>query len=343
MKKRTRRLLATAATWAALVALLIVVPTLAGLAVNRWRALDGRLAGATVAAPAPVQSPSAVEHGYYPYKACASAAFGGCHTSLASAGPVVSQRAWMSEKGAGKGEWKSRGVHSDASLGRCFDCHNPGPNDGTCVFCHSELGPRWQDGTEGVLRPHEWAERLAYPSGADPTKPGVNCGEGCHAWVDGEVSQAGFTNASGDPEQTTYRGTIRAGELLAGSKTAHRGIFQEKGCAGCHDPKVHGAIKSCIACHDFKIFADPAVNATSKHLTHIPLRTAEQPLADPENFQKRVLVCNYCHGSTSLQNASCWNCHLSGHDPQTPYWEPLRLPQLGTRTAGRGLAPSRGP
>lgn len=262
------------------------------------------------------------------YEACTE----NCHKDIAPPPTAVEgERDWMQRAGTGKGRWARRGVHSEADRGRCFDCHKP-DTDGkpVCVFCHWDkqayygecrfCHPVHGDDEPVVRRPHVWIEKFAYPPGADPTVPDVNCGQGCHAWVDGSVVSRGFTNASLDPEQTTYRGTIRPGELLAQGQTAHSASFADKGCAACHDPVEHGVVKDCVECHNYKIFT-PDPERPTLHLTHIPFIQAEQPLADPENFDQRTLSCNYCHGAP-MSNASCWNCHLSGHDPVTPYWEP---------------------
>ncbi|MBI4728854.1 MAG: hypothetical protein HY775_05050 [Acidobacteria bacterium] len=216
-----------------------------------------------------------------------------CHDAdkLAPQVAVESQRDWMKREGEGKGVWVERGKHSRADLTRCQWCHQP----------------------------HD-AAATTFPPGVKPTDK--NCAPSCHVWVQGSVVSRGFTNSSKDPEQTTYRGTIEPGKLLAGSEEAHATdaeMYPGKGCAGrCHDGQ-HGTITLCIQCHNYKDFTNPQ----NLHDTHATLVGAEGPVADPENNPPggSNTSCRYCHGSPPLSNASCWNCHLSAHNPIVPYWK----------------------
>jgi hypothetical protein len=144
------------------------------------------------------------------------------------------------------------------------------------------------------------------------------------------VVSRGLTNASGDPEQTTYRGTIKPGQMLAASAKKHTTeVYAAHGCAGLCHKGPHGTVTPCVSCHSFKW-----EDAGNLHSTHIPFVTGEQSQADPGNYEagNAETACKYCHkpgggsggeatGGSSLSKASCWNCHLSGHDPNTPYWE----------------------
>lgn len=214
-----------------------------------------------------------------------------CHAAakLAPGVGVVSQRDWLSREGEGLGKWRERGAHSPPDLFRCFWCHD----------VHDAAVPR-------------------YPPGVDPSSQ--NCAPTCHSWVDGRVVSRGFTNASGDPEQTTYRGTIRPQELLASGSTKHTTeVYARYGCAGLCHRGPHGSITPCTSCHSFK-------GTENLHGTHVPFIRAEQPAADPANHDPSdpETGCKYCHPTAragAVYRPSCWNCHLSGHNPITPYWE----------------------
>ena len=163
----------------------------------------------------------------------------------------------------------------------------------------------------------------------------------CHKdWQDGEVSEPGFGDAS-------YAGTISPAALLSSPSNAHAQVYASTGCAGlCHggpEPvpagmiencewgtgeecqgtpwALHGTITNCKSCHDFDVLGvtDGNPDHARLHLLHISRLTLERPLADTAGFQAQPssLVCDYCHSS----KASCWNCHLSGHNPITQYWQ----------------------
>lgn len=175
-----------------------------------------------------------------------------------------------------------------------------------------------------------------------------NCAVSCHLWVKtgAEVTEEdGFTNASGIKSLSQYNGPISPAELLEdGAKVTnilgnkHSSIYHGEesgksgGCAGfCHggSSKPHGTIVNCASssCHTFE----------NLHGVHIPVVTALQPISDPAslaNENQRQVVCQYCHdvppiiGSyttsefpkNSVYKGSCWNCHLSGHEPVIPYF-----------------------
>lgn len=226
-----------------------------------------------------------------------------CHkaSDLVANQTPAAARAWISQVGEGKGNWKKRGKHSAADLTRCTWCH----------VVHDAGTPR-------------------YPPGVKATDK--NCAASCHQAVNGSVVQRGFTNASGDPEKTTYRGTIRPGELLGNGTTAHSTQnYATKGCAGqCHQGP-HGAITVCVQCHSYAWTEADTNDPKNQNLhgTHASFVGAEQSQADPGDFEagNNNGACIYCHsGKTTgpgknVYRASCWNCHLSAHNPITPYWE----------------------
>lgn len=204
-------------------------------------------------------------------------------------------RDWLKVSGSGPATWAPRQKHS--------------PTDTNCTNCH------------GI---HDASVRK-FPAGTD-TKSS-NCAPACHSRLDTNVVSAGFTNASGNPEQTTYRGTIDPRTLISGSSTKHKTVvLAQNGCASkCHNGP-HGTVTMCVSCHSYK-YSD----SSNLHSTHIPFVSAEQQQTDPENFEagSSSSACKYCHkggdkgvpAGNTVYKPGCWNCHLSGHNPITPYWE----------------------
>ena len=227
--------------------------------------------------------------------------------------PVESQRQWLLANGEALGEWTERGIHA------VNDTDNPLPATMSCYQCHAQTCDNCHLNDFQVHA--SGPEPPIFPEGASG-QVDKDCAQGCHAWVKaGEtITSEGFTNASGDPQQTTYVGPISPAELLEAAKTdkpLHAEIFATYGCEGfCHGgPQApHGTITLCKSCHSFQFSNAEEVNL---HSTHVSFVEAEQPLADPAGAEAGSPACNYCHSS----GASCWNCHLSGHDPVTRYWE----------------------
>lgn len=148
-----------------------------------------------------------------------------------------------------------------------------------------------------------------------------------------KVTSKGFTNAQGIT--ATFTGSLYPYALLTDPKntTKHAEIFRTQGCGGCHSQnaaKTRGwsQLRGCASCHNFSFLGwdpnrfagdpDPYTNGNGHY--HIAV-TAETPLSDPPNAGKPA--CIYCHTSSDkvIGTASCWNCHLSGHWPQVPYWK----------------------
>ena len=206
-------------------------------------------------------------------------------------------------------EWPPRGRHPfDLNTDDCAQCH-PIYNN---VENHSNSGYPPQ------------AQRFLYDGGID-------CAGGCHTWLQGNVLSTGFSSSTGTTP--TYDGTLDPFSLLTSVQTMHTGIFLagfritqddpdlairhlNPGCGGCHnwDGPRHGHIAECTDCHVF----DPSVPG-GLHQSHISVISATQARMDPADAG--MPSCAYCHGFSDttvnhvLSDASCYNCHLSGHQP----------------------------
>ena len=206
-------------------------------------------------------------------------------------------------------EWPLRGRHPfDLNTNDCAQCH-PIYNN---IENHSNSEYPAQ------------AQRYLYSGG-------INCAGNCHAWLEGDVQSTGFSSSTGTTP--TYYGTLDPYTLLTSVQTAHTGIYLSgfritqdnpdlairhlsAGCGGCHnwDGPRHGHIAECTDCHVF----DPSVS-NGLHQSHINIIGATQARIDPAHAT--LPVCAYCHGfsdtttNRTLSNASCYNCHLSGHQP----------------------------
>lgn len=242
----------------------------------------------------------------------------GCHTqSELLAGNTLTQRDQMLAAGAGipmtgpsgvfglslgsplKTFWVRRGSHSPDDLGRCSSCHPKHPS-------------------------------FSYPFKETGSAPAADCASSCHTWL-GDVMGTGFVNSSG--KTGSFSGSIRPADLLSRGKTGHSTVWKEgygvslprnylkvvnlkPGCTGCHNAfsQGHGTIPRCTECHNF---------SRGFHDIHIGTIQSQRGSGDPAHVTMRV--CGYCHPAASSQvfaNAACYACHLSGHDPSTPYWVP---------------------
>lgn len=248
---------------------------------------------------------------------------------------VQSARDWLSVAGEGSGKWTQRGTHSAAQLADCTQCHNSIEGAGS----HTTVGG-------GIQKTFE------YPVGSNPASPGADCAGACHTWVPKNtlVTSHGFPGANG--AERTYQVPVNPADLLALPKvgsdpavpTKHSVNFGKNGCANCHDTEQHGVITECIQCHAFTATGsvDSAAALPGKldpgdaegsagsaafgaitlnmHATHIPFLAAEQPMNDPSSNGQTA--CSYCHGGEGNAKRSCWNCHLSGHNPSGIYFKP---------------------
>jgi len=156
---------------------------------------------------------------------------------------------------------------------------------------------------------HEGHEIIKYP------EDGKSC-NGCHYWL-GEVEEKGIGGS--------FSGSIRPENLILSG--AHHSIFSKgfagkragmkvqlinSGCTGCHNLREgrHGAITQCTDCHDFS-----SRGIHDSHMKNIK-ETAELNGMDPEK------TCGFCHPKgDDLYKAGCYNCHLSGHNPEIYYWK----------------------
>ncbi len=179
------------------------------------------------------------------------------------------------------------------------------------------------------------------------------CGTACHSWLK-EIDQQGFPNVLPAIQgESAYQDSIDPLYLLSedkdmnGNGRSHQAIYEEFGCRGfCHNPNVdrqevtawatsgvaptdelgteHGQVTTCTQCHNIM---SPLAGPEDLHATHITFLELEQPLANTATSPD-TLVCGYCHGQApgtpeGTSGGGCYNCHLSGHRPETYYWQAL--------------------
>ncbi len=244
-----------------------------------------------------------------------------------------SQVSWQRQNGKDFANWTEVGRGSHDIKSDCGDCH----------------------------KPHEGPTPV-FPEGQNAT----NCNSACHAWLQFDIDQPGF---NGLAARTVYRGPIDPATLLEKPGNPHLELYDDFGCTGfCHNPEMnlekaeawadnpfnssdpfgidpalnatttHGIINQCTDCHRY---ASPFGGPDDLHTTHIPFVQAEKPASDPGGPDE---ACNYCHDSGPYpenQSGGCYNCHLSGHDPETAYWgQPTRDDRPRAGHGGRG--PGRG-
>lgn len=157
---------------------------------------------------------------------------------------------------------------------------------------------------------HRYHGEAIYPIDEDPCS-------GCHSWLS-SIDEKGFGGSG-------YSGSIRPEDLLKSgphSRIFKRGFSSSPsdgiriqilnpGCRGCHNllNSAHGAITECTDCHIF---------SGKMHERHNRRIEETQDKNDPGNN----VSCVYCHpGKGEVYRASCYNCHLSGHNPSLYYWK----------------------
>ncbi|MFA5861324.1 MAG: hypothetical protein WDA16_06470 [Candidatus Thermoplasmatota archaeon] len=251
---------------------------------------------------------------------------------------TVSQLKWQRDVNkAEKAGWVERGNHtSGADCAKCHRWHDsttPAYPPGGCdPSCHSWLGTIDEQGfTSG--------------SGADthypPKDPKYPADSEAARSPPGSVKPAVLLSVSKD---------------LDGDFRDHKGIYDKWGCTGfCHNPAMtvetaeawgvpldsskpsvepqglqpgteHGFINKCTDCHGFSNPAFPPPEGRGDlHKTHIPFIQGEKPVADFRQDAPKS-ACTYCHNDDKSKSGDipvyggCYNCHLSGHRPETYYW-----------------------
>lgn len=204
-------------------------------------------------------------------------------------------------------EWPRRGRHPEFTL-----------ESDTCFSCH----PVDEAGLNHSLD--------AYPAGTT-TQVG-DCAAACHLWIPENLASAGPGSGDG---AISYSGPSRPHEMLTRVRTAHTSVYEEgylsergiatdvkvrsvrAGCAGCHsmnDPR-HGAIATCTDCHSLSTQNPTAYGSSGGlhglHLLYVKSSKDRLGLGGTDD-------CAFCHSfqkDEPLPKASCYNCHLSGHQP----------------------------
>jgi hypothetical protein len=215
--------------------------------------------------------------------------------------------------------FQERGNHPNYTLNQCSICH-----------------PVSAEGVRHGLSQYPPASR------AKAFKP-ETCAPSCHSWLGTSVTSSGFTPKSG--AAPTYAGSLRPGDLLAAASDGHALLFKKgysksaarvnrgikvgrilTGCVGCHNTQTdkHGETPACLYCHTM------GGSSGKLHGRHVSAITAGRAALDPGNAA--ASSCDYCHGfsssTTTLKNAACYSCHLSGHQVMNPktgkphFWGP---------------------
>lgn len=212
--------------------------------------------------------------------------------------------------------WPRRGSHDPAALADCAGCH-----------------PMDADGIGHGIRTFRFPETV-FAGGTD-------CAAACHAWLPDQASTTGFAPAGGVPP--SWSGSPRPGALLAAADTAHSRLWREgarpsdpdrfgygafnPGCGGCHQVATedHGHVPGCVDCHRFGGSRGPL------HALHVAAIAGAADRIDPGLGASGGAFCDYCHADAatpgSRARATCYNCHLSGHQPVDAsgiphFWQP---------------------
>jgi len=201
--------------------------------------------------------------------------------------------------------------------------HHPKYTLAECSTCHPVSA-------EGVR--HGMSQ---YPatSRAKVFKPETCAKSTCHTWLGTSGTSTGFKPKSG--AAPSYSGSLRPGDLLASATDGHAQLYKKgysksaaktakgikvgrimPGCVGCHNTQTdkHGETPGCLDCHTMG-------GSTGKlHGRHVTAITSRRADIDPGNAA--ASSCDYCHGfsstKTTLKNAACYSCHLSGHQVMSP-------------------------
>jgi hypothetical protein len=167
----------------------------------------------------------------------------------------------------------------------------------------------------------------------------TDCAGACHTWLPGQATASGHAPAVGEPP--SHQGSLRPAALLAEVDGAHARIYREgyvpgnlgtsisfaqlrPGCGGCHNAQNenHGSVSQCLDCHRF------GGQTGLRHAAHVQAIEDRRAENDPGHADRST--CDYCHGfaatPTPLENAACYNCHLSGHQPVAASGQPQFWP-----------------
>ncbi len=245
---------------------------------------------------------------------------------------------------------ESRGSHPQST--KCSACHFNGPPGTTPPMYppdtwEAKCGTVCHNDNVVTFEAVNWS---SWPREFEGQQGGTDypCGTACHSWL-GEIDEHGFPNLLPAAQgEASYKGSIDPLYLLSqdkdvdGDGRTHQAIYKEFGCRGfCHNPNIdrddvnawaaegiapdvergqeHGQVTTCTQCHQF---FSPLGGPADLHSTHIPFIQAEQPLAN-SGAAPTDTACGYCHGTAPGAQATgggCYNCHLSGHRPETYYW-----------------------
>lgn len=215
--------------------------------------------------------------------------------------PYDSVQAWLAVEGDGLLRKSVFPVFPDIRWGTRIPPRGYHSDTRDCVTCHPEGSA--EAPIHGERRyPAETVEVLF--------SRGESCaGTDCHQWLTDSPTDL----LNGAPNKHT--GIFHAGfHVSEGGDHDLAIIALRPGCGSCHNIHSgdHGGLPDCNDCHLFREGVD-----TGLHTRHVDL-IAEQTQETRTNSDD-FTPCSYCHGfaadAAETFRASCYNCHLSGHQP----------------------------
>lgn len=261
-----------------------------------------------------------------------------CHTATAANGPDfepaatdVSAVAWNRQNNARFAYWtEGRGNHSEGA--DCTECHrfheSPLPvYPETCSpACHTWLGEVSQAGFPSAYGPTTYTgstnpqHLLDYRKDLD--------GDGYdHNRIYKDFGCNGFChNPAMTLEKAEAWGCPMGGDCSPGvdpdiEPSTQHGYIGPNSSKSATEYRASGrSVDTCTGCHRV---VSPGNSTEDLHGTHIAFVEAERGGADTRSGAPTA-ACTYCHrtypGDSAVQPGGCYNCHLSGHRPETYYW-----------------------
>lgn len=255
----------------------------------------------------------------------------GCHGGGAE-GPDYStefdgsQVAWVRQNHGRFGYWvEGRGSHVEGQ--GCTSCHQPHEAEPrppsyplTCdATCHAWLGDIDQAGYPSVFGPTGFQGSVA-PEALLAVANDLDGDGRDHKAIYQRFGCAGFCH---DPAMSLDKAEAW------GASSADPGVPAGTlhGYIGPRSWRTSDpGVRACTACHRIvSPVGMPGSGGPDLHATHIAFIQIEKSFADLRDDAPQS-ACTYCHrvytpdSPATAQPGGCYNCHLSGHRPETYYW-----------------------